>query len=123
MNYNDFVASALYGPVNVSDLYQERISQLITDEPNFMTIDAAVSGLCGECGEVADILKKIKFHGNSLNSERENLLLEIGDVYFYLTLLRQAIGVTQEEIEEMNRAKLVARLQECQYRPSSKKGL
>lgn len=61
-------------------------------------------GLTGEAGEVADIIKKHIFHEKPL--DREALIKELGDVRWYLELLAFTVGVTMEEVEDRNVAKL-----------------
>lgn len=67
----------------------------------------AVLGLCGESGEVADLLKKAMFQGKDV--KREVMLKELGDVRWYLELACFAVGTTMTEVEELNVAKLRAR--------------
>lgn len=61
-------------------------------------------GMCGESGEVDDILKKTLFQGHTL--DREHVAKELGDVAWYLALSADAIGYTLEEILQMNINKL-----------------
>lgn len=67
-------------------------------------------GLAGESGEVVDLVKKHLFHGKAL--DREKLILELGDVRWYLESFAWILGTTMEEIEEANIAKLRARFPE-----------
>ena len=67
----------------------------------------AIFGLCGEVGEVADIVKKHRFQGHDL--DREKLIDEAGDVCWYLALLASALDVPLEEIMQHNVEKLKAR--------------
>ena len=64
-------------------------------------------GLCGESGEVADLLKKHIFHGEDLNLD--NLKKELGDVCWYLCLACNALNVPLDEIIEKNIEKLRVR--------------
>jgi NTP pyrophosphatase (non-canonical NTP hydrolase) len=64
-------------------------------------------GLCGESGEVIDILKKHIFHGHEL--DREHLLEELGDVAWYLNEAAYALDSSLEEIFDRNIAKLKKR--------------
>ena len=67
-------------------------------------------GLAGEAGEVADLIKKALFHvKNPMHSyelDREKLIKEMGDVYWYLEFLCASIGTTQEEVQQANIDKL-----------------
>lgn len=64
-------------------------------------------GLGGEAGEVVDLIKKVLHHGKEL--DRAKLILELGDVRWYLEYLAASINVSMEEIETKNIAKLAAR--------------
>jgi NTP pyrophosphatase (non-canonical NTP hydrolase) len=67
-------------------------------------------GLCGEAGEFADEIKKQYFHGHQKNKER--LLLELGDLLWYLTALSMMLGSGLEEVTELNKQKLEQRYKE-----------
>ncbi len=64
-------------------------------------------GLAGESGEVVDLVKKHLFHGKPL--DREKLILELGDVRWYLESFAWLLGISMEEIELKNIEKLRAR--------------
>lgn len=64
-------------------------------------------GLCGESGEVADIVKKHRFQGHDINIE--HIAKELGDVAWYLAVGAYAIGLDLESIFRMNKEKLEAR--------------
>ena len=61
-------------------------------------------GLCGESGEVADIVKKATFQGHELDIN--HVAKELGDVAWYLAVSATAIGVDLETILKMNIDKL-----------------
>ena len=64
----------------------------------------AVMGLNGEAGECQEIVKKAMFHGHSLDIEA--LLLEAGDVLWYLTELCNELGISVDTIAKLNLQKL-----------------
>lgn len=64
-------------------------------------------GLCGESGEVADIVKKFRFQGHDLDFE--HIAKELGDIAWYLAVGADAIGYDLETILQMNVDKLKAR--------------
>lgn len=76
-----------------------------TDKDHFMN---AALGLAAEAGEVADIHKKFFFH-RAKDGYKDELLLELGDVYFYLLKVQDLWGFTTKEILEANKEKLFAR--------------
>ncbi len=69
-----------------------------------------VMGLCGESGEVIDIVKKHLAQGHEL--DRENLIKELGDVAWYLAETATALDVDLEEVLSRNIEKLKARYPE-----------
>ena len=73
---------------------------------NELLLNSAL-GLCGESGEVADIVKKHRFQGHDLDFE--HIAKELGDVAWYLAVGAYAIGFDLESIVRMNVDKLKAR--------------
>ncbi len=71
------------------------------------------TGIAGEAGEVADIIKKWVVYNKPL--DRAHLIEELGDLEFYMEGLRQGLGITREETIEGNITKLSARYQGLQY--------
>ncbi len=69
-----------------------------------------VMGLCGESGEVIDIVKKHLAQGHPL--DKDKLAKELGDVAWYLAETAYAIGFPLEDILRMNIEKLKARYPE-----------
>lgn len=65
-------------------------------------------GLVGEAGEVSEKIKK--WHRDrSINPHA--VILELGDVAYYLTRLANTFGFTLEDVLKLNRHKLTDRLQ------------
>ena len=73
---------------------------------NELLLNAAL-GLCGESGEVADLLKKYHFQGHNL--DRDHVAKELGDIAWYLAVGAYSIGYDLEKILQMNVDKLKAR--------------
>ena len=67
----------------------------------------AALGVTGEAGEVAEVVKKYVAQGHTL--DRERLLLEAGDVAWYLARLCAALDVPMSVMLERNIAKLEKR--------------
>ena len=61
-------------------------------------------GMCGEAGEVADLIKKAVFHEKPL--DMEHLQKEIGDVCWYVAQMCQAFGFDFETVLKKNIEKL-----------------
>lgn len=78
-------------------------------EPGDVLING-VMGLCGESGEVIDIVKKHLAQGHDL--DKEKIAKELGDVAWYLAETATAIGYDLEDIFRMNIEKLAKRYPE-----------
>ena len=88
--------------------YQELAMKTLN--PNISKEDLLVNaamGLCGEAGEVIDLLKKKMFQGHDL--DKEKLVLELGDIAWYLAEAATALDITLDEILEKNIEKLKKR--------------
>lgn len=66
-----------------------------------------VLGLCGESGEVADMVKKYRMQGHVLDIN--HLAKELGDILWYVAETATAIGFDLDDIMQMNIVKLKAR--------------
>lgn len=91
-------------PVEYSELAMRTNKDMGTDVLNCMH---AAAGMCGESGEVIDIVKKSFAYGKPL--DREHLIEEIGDNLWYVNLIINTLGTTWEEVMTKNIAKLAAR--------------
>lgn len=67
-------------------------------------------GLNGEIGELTDICKKILYHGKEYDPTE--LMLELGDILYYLAAICLVLDVDITEVLLNNNAKLVARYSE-----------
>lgn len=64
-------------------------------------------GLCGEVGEFVDAMKKKYYHCKDINPSE--VMLELGDILYYLCALCNVLGFDLYEIALNNNAKLMAR--------------
>jgi NTP pyrophosphatase (non-canonical NTP hydrolase) len=76
-----------------------------------------VMGLCGEAGEVAELVKKRRRNldnGKPVDEEEfgHQMLLELGDALWYLAREAAVLGITLEEVAQANLEKLAARKRE-----------
>ena len=87
------------------DKYQELAMRTLNPEidKKELILNAAM-GLCGESGEVIDLVKKHLFQGHDL--DEEVLIKELGDVAWYLAEAATALNVDLSEILEKNIKKL-----------------
>jgi NTP pyrophosphatase (non-canonical NTP hydrolase) len=70
----------------------------------------AVVGLASEAGEVLDVMKKAWFHDEKPRDFiRKKLVLELGDVVYYLLKTMDLFDISMKEVLEGNRAKLESR--------------
>lgn len=102
MDTKEYVQNAL---VTESDNF-EAISQRMGTPENIRLLHAAI-GLATESGEIQDQLKKAIFYGKPL--DKVNLAEELGDVFWYMAIMSDALGVSFAEIMDKNIAKLKAR--------------
>lgn len=86
--------------------YQELCSRTC---PNSNGVNMTL-GLCGEAGEVADIVKKIEFHGHPFDDKTiGKLKLELGDVLWYVAMLASHLGFSLSDVAVANQEKLLRR--------------
>ncbi len=64
-------------------------------------------GLSAESGEVADLVKKFRFHGHDI--DKENIKKECGDVLWYLSQLTRIAGISLDNVAKKNIDKLMTR--------------
>lgn len=90
------------------DVYQQdAVSRMARDLPDQIELATLALGVAGEAGEVADHIKKVIGHGHPI--DREKLMLEIGDVLWYVAVLSNKLGFSLSTIAEANTEKLRAR--------------
>lgn len=64
-------------------------------------------GLNGESGQVADYLKKVKYHNHKMDND--TMIKQLGDVLWYLAISAQALGISFNDIATKNIEKLKIR--------------
>lgn len=84
----------------------EEIRARMGDIDTIRMLHAAI-GICTEAGELIDPLKKHAFYGKPL--DELNLVEELGDLYWYIEIMQDVLGVTTEEVKQANNNKLRAR--------------
>ena len=105
MQFNEYQQKA-----NETAIYPNRGSNLI-----YPTL-----GLCGETGEVAEKVKKLMRDGNGIPDPafKEMITKELGDVLWYLAQMCTELGITLEEMAQMNISKLASRKERGQLHGS-----
>lgn len=70
-------------------------------------------GVSGEAGELLDAVKKAVIYNKEM--DLENIIEELGDLEFYMSKIRQIVGITREEILQRNIDKLSVRYAKGKY--------
>lgn len=94
------------------DEYQKRaITTALFTGDEFMDLLHWTLGVGGEAGEITEKIKKIvrDKHGEINETDREDLMKEVGDVLWYLAVLARHLGYSFDEVAETNLAKLKSR--------------
>ena len=91
-----------------ADIYQLDVLKYAPDYQHYMpNVLYAAIGMCGEAGEVSELVKKYAYHGHTIDTE--HLARELGDVLWYVTYMAHLFGYSLGEIMEMNQDKLAKR--------------
>lgn len=84
--------------------YQESLNNLnpVIDKAEKIRLLYYALGVCGEAGEVAEEIKKCvrDDDGRVSFKRKEDIILEVGDVFYYLAQLAKTLNLTFEEIAE-----------------------
>jgi len=108
--YLEFVNAVTSQPSQDHEAFVYRIQELEGQGfPTERLLTAAV-GMSAEAGEFTEVVKKIVFQGKPVNEENLfHLKRELGDVLFYLVEGCIGLGITLDEVIEMNVDKLKSR--------------
>ena len=88
----------------------DRLVDLDRKGANIERLLTAGVGINAEGGEFLEIIKKMVFQGKPWDDHnREHLIIELGDLLWYVAQATQALGVSFEEVIERNIKKLEAR--------------
>ena len=88
----------------------DRLVELDGKGANIERLLTAGVGINAEGGEFLEIIKKMVFQGKPWNDDnREHLIIELGDLLWYVAQATQALGVSFEEVIERNVEKLKKR--------------
>ena len=91
-----------------ADIYQLDILKYAPDYQHYMpNVLYAAIGICGEAGEVSELVKKYAYHGHAI--DKDHLARELGDVLWYVSYMAHLFGYSLGEIMEMNQDKLAKR--------------
>ena len=88
----------------------DRLGELDRQGANIERLTTAAVGMSAESGEFLEIVKKMVFQGKPWNDDnREHLIIELGDVMWYVMQACAALNVTLDEVIEGNVDKLKKR--------------
>ncbi len=90
--------------MHASDYQQLAMRTAAPESDNARRLINAALGLTGEAGEFADTVKKIMFHGHTL--DQPALINELGDVLWYVAQACTALDIDMSAVMEANVAKL-----------------
>ncbi len=93
--------------MEINDYQKKAMTTLNKDIKKDDVLINSAMGLCGESGEVFDLIKKHLFQGHELN--KDDLIKELGDVAWYLAEAAYALDVSLDEICLKNIEKLKKR--------------
>lgn len=101
MDPKEYVKGVLHNESRDFDSIRPRL----TDE--LVRLLHAAMGTVTEAGELMDAVKKHVFYGKPL--DKTNLVEEIGDLFWYIGVASDVLGITFEEIMQINHNKLFTR--------------
>lgn len=97
LKYTDFVKSRTKSPSEITASFSASKASLVH----------SILGISGEAGELLDSVKKAVIYNKELDID--NIVEELGDIEFYLEMLRQELDLTREFIVIKNMSKLAKR--------------
>lgn len=107
--FGDYIKELMNDTDSYTDLALKTLNKDVFEQKDLI-LNASL-GLSGEVGEVNDIIKKYMYHGHKLdNDAKEKIILELGDVCWYVALMAWAIDKTKfEDVLNKNIEKLEKR--------------
>ena len=88
----------------------DRLGDLDRQGANIERLTTAAIGIAAEGGEFAEIVKKMVFQGKPWNNDnREHLIIELGDVMWYVAQACMALDVSFDDVVRGNVKKLEKR--------------
>ena len=91
-----------------ADIYQLDVLKYAPDHHDYLlNVIYAAMGMCGEAGEVSELIKKYAYHGHTIDTE--HLARELGDVLWYVSYMAHLFGYPLGKIMAINQEKLAKR--------------
>ena len=108
--YTHFVDAVTSTPSKDFKSLIDRLGELDRKGANIERLTTASAGLAAESGEFLEIVKKMVFQGKPWNSDnREHLIIELGDVMWYVAQACMALEIDLDDVIKGNIKKLEKR--------------
>ena len=108
--YLNFVDGVTSDPSKDYNSFIDSLQLLDKQGSNINRLTTAAVGISAEGGEFMEIVKKMVFQGKPWNdANREHLIVELGDVMWYVAQACMALDVSFDDVVERNVEKLKAR--------------
>ena len=108
--YVDFVDAVTSDPSKDFKSFIESLEHLDGEGANINRLTTAAVGISAEGGEFMEIVKKMVFQGKPWNDDnREHLIIELGDVLWYVAQACMALEVSFDDVVATNVEKLKKR--------------
>ena len=109
-NYEKFVDAVTSDASTDFVSLSDRLVELDEKGANIERLLTAGVGINAEGGEFLEIIKKMIFQGKPYNEDnREHMIIELGDLMWYVAQACMALDITFEEVIETNVKKLEKR--------------
>jgi NTP pyrophosphatase (non-canonical NTP hydrolase) len=114
--YDHFVKSVTSETSTNLDMWVNRLHDLQNSNINPVLLLTGSTGLAGESGEFAEIVKKLNWHGKDLTADvHAHMKKELGDVIFYWVMCCQALSLDPNDVITANVDKLMARYPDGEF--------
>ena len=108
--YTEFVDAVTSDASKEFLALSDRLVELDEKGANIERLLTASVGINAEGGEFMEIVKKMIFQGKPFNEDnREHLIIELGDIMWYVAQACMGLDISLEEVIEMNVDKLKSR--------------
>ena len=108
--YTHFVDAVTSTPSKDFKSLIDRLGEVDREGANIERLTTASVGLAAESGEFLEIVKKMVFQGKPWNSDnREHLIIELGDVMWYVAQACMALDISFDDVVRGNVKKLEKR--------------
>jgi len=114
--YTHFVDTVTSTPSKDFKSLIDRLGELDREGANIERLTTAGVGINAEGGEFLEIIKKMVFQGKPWNEDnREHLIIELGDIMWYVAQACMALEVSFDEVIATNVKKLEKRYPEGSF--------